>query len=167
MTSILQYQLPTLLFTTQGYLKVMANTGLTPTSFLQLSAYLSQHDLETNIKTANASHDLAAAAIEDSSAMKSIAILTMFFLLGIFYAALFAMPYLSSWDQPRHFVMYWVLTISTTIITFVILGCSDAASGGFRVGEDAAFVLARKLAFWRGKRGEDLEGGEESGKKMV
>ncbi|KAK3400844.1 hypothetical protein B0T20DRAFT_476956 [Sordaria brevicollis] len=57
-----------------------------------ISAYVSQQDSETNIKTATSSHKLAEAATADSSAMKSIAILTMFFLPSTFFAALFVIP---------------------------------------------------------------------------
>ena len=66
-----------------------------------------------------ASRDLAAAARRDSSAMKSIAVLTMAFLPGTFFATLFSMPSLG-WDQPRHFSLYWVYTIPFTVATFII-----------------------------------------------
>ncbi|KAK3949776.1 hypothetical protein QBC32DRAFT_348241 [Pseudoneurospora amorphoporcata] len=128
----------------------------------QLSAYLSQRDSETNIEAAIASRDLAKAASEDSSAMKSIAILTMFFLPSTFFAALFAMPSVG-WDQPRHFVLYWAFTIPATILTFAIWAA---------LTQRAVLLRWMKMLssnwpwrFWRGKGSE--EGDEEKGKKIV
>ncbi|KAJ4388333.1 hypothetical protein N0V85_007669, partial [Neurospora sp. IMI 360204] len=99
-------------------------------------------DSETNIETAAASRDLAAAAHEDSSAMKSIAILTMFFLPGTFFAALFSMP--------ATFAIWAALTQRSVVLGWVKMICSNCPRG-----------------FWRGNRGEDLEEDEEKGKKTV
>ncbi|KAK3400843.1 hypothetical protein B0T20DRAFT_348353, partial [Sordaria brevicollis] len=63
--------------------------------------------------------DLATAARRDSSAMKSIAVLTMVFLPGTFFSTLFSMPSLG-WDQSGYLVYYWAYTISFTGLTFVI-----------------------------------------------
>ncbi|KAK1778709.1 hypothetical protein QBC45DRAFT_327669 [Copromyces sp. CBS 386.78] len=127
----------------------------------QLSVYLSQRDSETNIEAAIASRDLAAAAREDSSAMKSIAILTMFFLPGTFFAALFAMPSVG-WDQPRHFALYWAFTIPATILTFAIWAALTQRAVVLRWMK----MLSSNWpwGFWRGKGGE--QGDEEKGKKI-
>ncbi|KAK3334363.1 hypothetical protein B0H65DRAFT_437459 [Neurospora tetraspora] len=127
-----------------------------------ISAHLSHRDSETNIETAVASRDLAAAATEDSSAMKSIAILTMFFLPGTFFAALFSMPALG-WDQPRHFVLYWAFTIPATILTFAIWAALTQRS--VVLGWVKMVWLNWPWGFWRGKRGEEED--EEKGKKAV
>lgn len=127
----------------------------------QLSAHLSLQDSETSIKAAIASRDLAAAAREDSSAMKSIAILTMFFLPGTFFAALFAMPSVG-WDQPRHFLLYWAFTIPATILTFTIWAVLTQRAVVLRWTR----MLSSKLpwGFWRGKGA--AKGDEEMGKKV-
>ncbi|CCC13229.1 hypothetical protein SMACR_09370 [Sordaria macrospora] len=132
-----------------------------------ISAHLSHRDSETNIETAAASRDFAAAAHRDSSAMKSIAILTMLFLPGMFFAALFAMPYFGSFNQPRHFVMYWAFTIPATVVTFAIWAALTQRSGVQEWVKMLPLCSKWPWGFWRGKRGEDLGEDEEQGKKMV
>ena len=51
--------------------------------------------------------------------MKSIAVLTMVFLPGTFFATLFSMPSLG-WDQPKDFPLYWTYTIPFTLAPFII-----------------------------------------------
>ena len=55
--------------------------------------------------------------------MKTIAIMTMVFLPGTFFAALFAMPTLK-WDTHKviqsRFWIYWVFTLVTTALIFII-----------------------------------------------
>lgn len=53
--------------------------------------------------------------------MKTIAVLTMFFLPGTFFAALFSMPSLG-WDQdqPGKFVVYWACVVPVTVLTFAL-----------------------------------------------
>jgi hypothetical protein len=55
--------------------------------------------------------------------MKTIAIMTMCFLPATFFAALFAIPSLQ-WDKPTvigsRFWVYWVVTIPTTILVFIV-----------------------------------------------
>jgi Mg2+ and Co2+ transporter CorA len=66
---------------------------------------------------------LATAAKEDGSAMKTIAMMTMLFLPGTFFAALWAVPSLQ-WDQPgviqTNFWVYWAFTIPSTLIVFAV-----------------------------------------------
>lgn len=67
---------------------------------------------------------LAAATKRDSSAMKTIAVMTMAFLPATFLAALFALPVLE-WEHKRNvqfdgFQLYWAIAISTTAVVFVV-----------------------------------------------
>lgn len=54
--------------------------------------------------------------------MKTIAIMTMVFLPGTFFAALFAVPSLD-WDGPHiitsKFWVYWAFTIPFTLVVFI------------------------------------------------
>ncbi|KAM5350946.1 hypothetical protein ACJ41O_003669 [Fusarium nematophilum] len=72
---------------------------------------------------ATASKDLAKATAKDSSSMKTIAVMTMAFLPGTFFAALFAIPSLK-WDQPgvvqQNFWVYWAFTLPFTALVFGI-----------------------------------------------
>ncbi|KAK3947619.1 hypothetical protein QBC32DRAFT_223763 [Pseudoneurospora amorphoporcata] len=128
-----------------------------------LATHLSQRDSETNIKAAVASRDLAKVASEDSSAMKSIAILTMFFLPGTFFSALFALPSLG-WDQYRHFTLYWAFTVPATLLTFAIWAALTQRAVLLKW---AKTLSASKWpwGFWRGKGGE--VGDEEKGEKTA
>lgn len=67
----------------------------------------------------------AEAARNDSSSMKTVAVMTMAFLPATFFAALFALPSLD-WKGPavitNTFWIYWVFTIPTTILVFIIWG---------------------------------------------
>ncbi|KAM0286761.1 hypothetical protein ACHAQH_000781 [Verticillium albo-atrum] len=63
--------------------------------------------------------ELAEAARKDSSAMRSIAMMTMIFLPGAFFAALFSME---SLPQPakEKFWIFWACTAPATILVFVV-----------------------------------------------
>ncbi len=54
--------------------------------------------------------------------MKTIAVMTMTFLPGTFFAALFAIPSLQ-WDQAEviqnKFWVYWAFTLPATVLVFV------------------------------------------------
>ncbi|TAQ88901.1 hypothetical protein B7494_g2778 [Chlorociboria aeruginascens] len=82
--------------------------------------YMSQKDALVNI-------DIATETKKDSSAMKTIAVLTMVFLPGTFVAAFYAMP-LFDWDAAPgssvlkdRFNYYWIATFPLTIIEQHIL----------------------------------------------
>jgi len=65
---------------------------------------------------------IAAATKRDSSAMKTIAIMTMAFLPATFLAAFFALPVLE-WEhktdvQMDGFQLYWVVAIPSTAVIF-------------------------------------------------
>jgi len=66
---------------------------------------------------------LSLKAVQDSSAMKAIAVMTMLFLPGTFFAALFSMPLLK-WDGSdiiqEKFWMYWAFTVPTTLVVFIV-----------------------------------------------
>ncbi|KAM0331686.1 hypothetical protein ACHAQA_003365 [Verticillium albo-atrum] len=68
---------------------------------------------------ARLSTQLAEAARKDSSAMRSIAMMTMIFLPGAFFAAIFSMP---SLPQPAqdHFWIFWACTAPATILVFFV-----------------------------------------------
>ncbi|KAI6088548.1 hypothetical protein F4821DRAFT_233218 [Hypoxylon rubiginosum] len=73
---------------------------------------------------AKESKKIAEAAKNDSYAMKKIAMVTIVFLPGTYFAALFAMPTLK-WDQPNtitsRFWIYWIFTLPVTFIVFILL----------------------------------------------
>lgn len=61
--------------------------------------------------------------------MKTVAIMTMAFLPGTFFAALFAMPSLQ-WDEPdviqSKFWVFWAFTLPVTVLVFCIwLGITE------------------------------------------
>ena len=69
---------------------------------------------------------IAKSAKKDSTSMKAIAIMTMVFLPGTFFAALFAVPSLR-WDaspviQPNHWV-YWAFSIPSTLVVMLVWVC--------------------------------------------
>lgn len=66
--------------------------------------------------------EIAAAAKRDSSAMKTIAYMTMAFLPATFLAALFAVPVLE-WErktnvQMNGFLLYWIVAVLSTVFVF-------------------------------------------------
>ncbi|KAE9376117.1 hypothetical protein N431DRAFT_333189, partial [Stipitochalara longipes BDJ] len=70
------------------------------------------------------SRDIARESKRDSSAMKAIAVLTMFFLPGTFFAAFFAMP-LFDWGSSssaggHKLWIYWATTVPATILVLVV-----------------------------------------------
>jgi hypothetical protein len=74
---------------------------------------------------------LAEATRHDSFSMKTIAVMTMVFLPGTFFAALFAVPSLQ-WDQPTviqdNFWVYWAFTVPCTlcvILTWALFSYRD------------------------------------------
>ncbi|QDS72395.1 hypothetical protein FKW77_008686 [Venturia effusa] len=85
---------------------------------------IARQDVNASIELAKDSRTIALAAKNDSSSMKTIAVMTMLFLPGTFFAALFSTPMLD-WNasgsqviQPR-FGYYWAFTIPCTIAVFI------------------------------------------------
>jgi Mg2+ and Co2+ transporter CorA len=99
---------------------------------LKLFGLLTHEDAIANINLASYSAELAAASTKiaeatkkDSSAMKTIAVMTMVFLPATFFAALFSVPSLQ-WDKPvviqDKFWIYWAFAVPSTLLVFVIWG---------------------------------------------
>ncbi|KAF2963943.1 hypothetical protein GQX73_g9621 [Xylaria multiplex] len=86
-------------------------------------ALMTHEDARININLAKASKELAEAAKMDSSSMKSIAIMTMLFLPGTYFATLWTVPSLK-WGQPdviqSDFWCYWAFTVPSTLLIFSI-----------------------------------------------
>ena len=86
---------------------------------MKLYSLVSQHDNQINA-------DIAKATKRDSSAMTTIAILTIIFLPGAFVAALFSMN-MFNWDagagEPvvsSRFKYYWAVTVPLTIVVIMV-----------------------------------------------
>jgi hypothetical protein len=84
-----------------------------------------QRDQNISILIAKDSRSLAISSKRDSTAMKTIAAVTMVFLPGTFVATVLALPAFQ-W-QPhrglavhRQFWIYWVITIPLTLLTLLI-----------------------------------------------
>jgi Mg2+ and Co2+ transporter CorA len=90
-------------------------------------------DARANMDIAQASAEIASATGKDSSAMKTIATMTMAFLPATFFAALFAVPSLK-WDESSviqdKFWVYWAFTIPCTAAVFLV---QMYLSGGFHM----------------------------------
>ncbi|KAI0517820.1 hypothetical protein F5B22DRAFT_101454 [Xylaria bambusicola] len=76
-----------------------------------------------NREMASTHRDLAESAKRDTASMKTIAVMTMAFLPGTFFAALFSVPSLR-WDREfvvtERFWVYWVFTLPVTAFVFLI-----------------------------------------------
>ncbi|MCJ1324670.1 hypothetical protein MMC10_001332 [Thelotrema lepadinum] len=88
--------------------------------------FMAQKDNLVNISLANDSRRIAAASKRDSTAMKTIAVVTMFFLPGTYIAALFAVP-VFNWDAgpdvsvvTYRFWYYWATTLPLTALVLLI-----------------------------------------------
>ncbi|KAH6891400.1 hypothetical protein B0T10DRAFT_311687 [Thelonectria olida] len=90
-----------------------------------LNNLIGQHDSINNT-------DIALSSHRDASSMKTLAVVTMFFLPGSFIAALFSTPCFD-WDSVNpnnrssigvtatpQFSLYWAITIPMTLITFLL-----------------------------------------------
>ena len=99
--------------------------GFANLSPAQLFHLISQQETRVGIAVAEDSRTLASASKEDSTAMKTIAAVTIVFLPGTSIAALFAMP-LFKWDAvgdskivSNRFWIYWAVTIPLTFLTLL------------------------------------------------
>jgi hypothetical protein len=86
----------------------------------------SKRDQKISIEISKASSIIALESRRDSSAMKTLAAVTMVFLPGTFVASIFAMPFFDFGNSdglrmvnPR-FWIYWVVTVPLTFFTFAI-----------------------------------------------
>jgi len=87
-----------------------------------LFSLITQRDQNQNLRIANDTQILAQESKRDSTAMKAIAIVTMFFLPGTFLSSLFAIP-IFDWDAirgnevvNRRLWVYFAFTIPLTIL---------------------------------------------------
>lgn len=87
-----------------------------------LFSLITQRDQNQNLRIANDTQILAQESKRDSTAMKAIAIVTMFFLPGTFLSSLFAIP-VFDWDAARgnevvnrRLWVYFAITIPTTFL---------------------------------------------------
>ena len=92
----------------------------------QLFNLIAQKETKVGIAVAEDSRTLAAASKEDSTAMKTLAAVTVAFLPGTSVAAFFAMP-LFEWNAisdgmivSKRFWIYWAVTVPLTFLTLVI-----------------------------------------------
>ena len=94
---------------------------------------IAQQDNAIAFETASATRSIAKDSLQDSSSMKMLALVAMFFLPGSFVAALFSAP-LFDWDgadkkasdnpgsialgtKPQ-FALFWAVAIPLTVVTF-------------------------------------------------
>lgn len=91
-----------------------------------LFSLITQRDQNQNLRIGRDTHILARESKRDSTAMKAIAIVTMFFLPGTFLSSLFSIEFFD-WGalhgnevvNPRIWV-YWALTIPVTILVVAL-----------------------------------------------
>ncbi|KAH6848419.1 hypothetical protein B0I37DRAFT_163950 [Chaetomium sp. MPI-CAGE-AT-0009] len=93
---------------------------------------IAQQDNAIAFDTASATRSIAASSLQDSSSMKMLALVAMFFLPGSFVAALFSAP-LFAWDEAvaaggmavgtrPQFALFWAVTAPLTALVFVLYG---------------------------------------------
>ncbi|KAK4097302.1 hypothetical protein N658DRAFT_569398 [Parathielavia hyrcaniae] len=93
---------------------------------------IAQQDNAIAFDTASATRSIAASSLQDSSSMKMLALVAMFFLPGSFVAALFSAP-LFAWDEALasggmavdtrpQFALFWAVTAPLTAVVFVMYG---------------------------------------------
>ncbi|GAB1312587.1 hypothetical protein MFIFM68171_02797 [Madurella fahalii] len=91
---------------------------------------IAQQDNAIAFDTAKATRSIAASSLQDSSSMKMLALVAMFFLPGSFVAALFSTP-LFAWDEALgsgsisvgtrpQFALFWAVTAPLTALVFVL-----------------------------------------------
>ena len=113
--------------------------------------FMAQKDNLVNISLANDSRRIAAASKRDSTAMKTIAVVTMFFLPGTYIAALFAIP-VFNWDAgpnvsilSSRFWYYWATTLPLTAIVLLIWVFWEPVT--HVIGDIYDRVVAKKRSF--------------------
>lgn len=93
---------------------------------------IAQQDNAIAFDTASATRRIAASSLQDSSSMKMLALVAMFFLPGSFVAALFSTP-LFAWDEVTarngigvgtrpQFALFWAVTAPLTALVFALYG---------------------------------------------
>ncbi|KAI2619932.1 hypothetical protein GGR54DRAFT_601856 [Hypoxylon sp. NC1633] len=79
---------------------------------------LAQRNNESNRKLAESSTSIARDTRRDSSAMKSIAILTMVFLPATFTATYFGTPAIAALEPSQN--LYWIVTLPLTVAVLLV-----------------------------------------------
>jgi hypothetical protein len=88
---------------------------------------IAQQDNAIAFETASATRSIAKDSLQDSSSMKMLALVAMFFLPGSFVAALFSTP-LFDWEKTGgsaisvgtkpQFALFWAIAVPLTVATF-------------------------------------------------
>lgn len=103
----------------------------TQTHALQLFHMIAQDDAFSNYKLSHHMSQTAEFSYRDAASMKTLAVVTMFFLPGSFVSALFSTD-LFAWDDLNssssaigvpttpQMTLYWAVTIPLTVVTFVL-----------------------------------------------
>ncbi|KAH6690702.1 hypothetical protein F5X68DRAFT_230004 [Plectosphaerella plurivora] len=84
-----------------------------------ISSLMTHEDARLNTELARLSTELGEASRRDSSAMRSIAMMTMIFLPATFFAALFSMSCIPEWAK-TNFWAYWACALPSTFIVFIV-----------------------------------------------
>ncbi|PHH90119.1 hypothetical protein CDD83_4465 [Cordyceps sp. RAO-2017] len=105
----------------EGYLLFLQDRSRNLSSVL--FAILTHKDAVAGMQLAQTSHELAETARRDTSSMKTLAVMTMAFLPGTFFATLFALPFFK-WEQPAvvqdSFRVYLAFTVPSTAVIFLV-----------------------------------------------
>ncbi|KAK0613695.1 hypothetical protein B0T14DRAFT_539446 [Immersiella caudata] len=90
---------------------------------------IAQQDNAIAFETASATRSIAKDSLQDSSSMKMLALVAMFFLPGSFVAALFSTP-LFDWEKTEgsaisvgtkpQFALFWAVAVPLTVATFAL-----------------------------------------------
>ncbi|SPO02679.1 uncharacterized protein DNG_05352 [Cephalotrichum gorgonifer] len=129
---------------------------------------LTHEDAQVNLEVAKTSMEVAQATRKDSAAMKTIALMTMLFLPGTFYATLFSMPSLK-WkdDKPGviqdGFNLYWAITIPSTLLILLtsVAMHKSATLGGWAKEVTVGGAVGRVKSKLRLNRKKAVLGEEE------
>ena len=107
---------------------------------------IAQQDNAIAFDTAKATRSIAASSLQDSSSMKMLALVAMFFLPGSFVAALFSTP-LFAWDEALvrggmgvgtrpQFLLFVAVVVPLTAFIFLLYGLWMCAQGRRERGRD-------------------------------
>ncbi|RPA81495.1 hypothetical protein BJ508DRAFT_326389 [Ascobolus immersus RN42] len=126
---------------------------------------------QMSIELAKSNQALAEEMRRDSSSMKTVAIMTMIFLPGTFFSALFAMPSLKWPERPgviqEGFGLYWALTVTSTAIVFATWYLTTHREEVVRKMKTQRVEIGKKLDAHRGEIGKKVHGHrEEIGRKL-
>ncbi|KAF2230834.1 hypothetical protein EV356DRAFT_579711 [Viridothelium virens] len=107
--------------TNQVYIEFLRERS--KTQLTVLFNLITQRDATANIELAKDSRTIALASQHDSDSMKTIAIMTMVFLPGTFFATFFSSPWFQWNSSPviqSQFWTFWAFTIPVTALVFAL-----------------------------------------------